>query len=78
MLIRRDDDAEAGDGILNQNHVHRLMQGRAEKQWTWIWPILGILGDRFTLSDHGQNVITTDPALEHTLNRVAAEDHRSP
>jgi hypothetical protein len=46
-----------------------------QKQAARIRPVIPILGDRFTASDHGPHVIAAEATLEHTLNRVAAEDH---
>ena len=74
-LIYRHDDAEAGRLVKRQNDVQRLDFHRPKKQAAGVRLVIGILGDCFTLSDHGQHVIATDPAFEHTLNRVAPEDH---
>jgi len=55
--------------------VQRLGFHRPEKQPARVRLVIGILGDRFSSSDHGQDAVATNFALKHALDRVAAEDH---
>jgi hypothetical protein len=74
-FIRRHDDADAHGLIERYNNVQRFPIHKAKQQSARVRLVVCIGSDTLAASDYRQNGAHANPALEHALDGVPAEDH---
>jgi hypothetical protein len=76
-FIRRHDDADARGLIKRYDNVQRFPIHKAKQQSARVRRVVCIGSDSLAAGDYRQNSAHTNPALEHALDGVPAEDHLS-